>query len=233
MKENTDVTKPVELVRQTIQLPEVEADAIARPDNVINPVDLGTILVPSGWLLLGPKQSATLDFAAINRGADLPKAQLSASFDSSPATVASTTVDLPTGRRAQLRLKLPGAPPAGDRDVLSVVLKDSGGRTLWRKGVPVMLVQNPPRRPRFGATYERLRYDAPISVREPGTGRFSSLPYEGAWEASLRDVVVWLPNGARYVFWRGSSYIPFWAGRHNTGLCTEWAEIISQPRGRG
>ncbi len=94
-----------------------------------------------------------------------------------------------------------------------------------------MLVQNPPRRPRFGATYERLRYDAPISVREPGTGRFSSLPYEGAWEASLRDVVVWLPNGARYVFWRGSSYIPFWAGRHNTGLCTEWAEIISQPQG--
>ncbi len=79
----TDVTKPVELVRQTIQLPEVEADTIARPDTVINPVDLGTILVPSGWLLLGPKQSATLDFAAINRGADLPKAHLSTSFDSS------------------------------------------------------------------------------------------------------------------------------------------------------
>ena len=39
------------------------------------------------------------------------------------------------------------------------------------------------------------------------------------------------PNGARFVFWRGSSYIPFWAGRHNTGACYEWAEIISQPEG--
>src|SRR5262249_42826297 len=32
-------------------------------------------------------------------------------------------------------------------------------------------------------------------------------------------------------FWRGSSYIPFWAGKHNTGACYEWAEIISQPKG--
>ena len=57
------------------------------------------------------------------------------------------------------------------------------------------------------------------------------MPYEGAWAAELDDVVVWLPNGARFVFWRGSSYIPFWAGRHNTGACYEWAEIISQPAG--
>ncbi len=57
------------------------------------------------------------------------------------------------------------------------------------------------------------------------------MPYAGAWPADLDDVVVWLPNGARYVFWRGSSYIPFWAGRHNTGACYEWAEIISQPAG--
>ena len=32
------------------------------------------------------------------------------------------------------------------------------------------------------------------------------------------------PNGARFVFWRGASYIPFWAGRHNTGFTYEWAE---------
>jgi hypothetical protein len=226
-----DDANPVELVRQTIPLPDLEADAIVRPDTVINPVDLGTILVPSGWLLLGPKQAATLEFAAINRGPDMPKAQLSASFDSAPALAVSTSVDLSTCHRVQLRLKLPDAPPTVDRDVLTVALQDVAGRTLWRKGVPVMLVQNPPRRPRFGATYERLRYDAPISVREPRTGKFSSLAYNGAWEANLRDVVVWFPNGARFVFWRGSSYIPFWAGRHNTGLCTEWAEIISQPEG--
>ena len=135
------------------------------------------------------------------------------------------------GLRTRLVLKLPEAPPAGDRDVLSVVLDDGDGHSLWHKRIPVMLVRQPPPRPRFGATYERLRYDAPISVREPGTGKFSSLRYEDGWRPELRDVVVWLPNGARFVFWRGSSYIPFWAGLHNTGACYEWAEIISQPQG--
>ena len=36
------------------------------------------------------------------------------------------------------------------------------------------------------------------------------------------------PTAPRFVFWRGSSYIPFWAGKHNTGACYEWAEIITR-----
>ena len=54
--------------------PALEADAVARPDSIVNPVDLGTILVPSGWLLLGPGQSAMLDVAAISRDRDRPDA---------------------------------------------------------------------------------------------------------------------------------------------------------------
>ena len=34
------------------------------------------------------------------------------------------------------------------------LLDDGEGRELWRKSIPVMLVREPPRRPRFGATYE-------------------------------------------------------------------------------
>ena len=45
-----------ELARQMIGLPELEAAAIATADGIIHPVDLGTVLVPSGWLLLGPGQ---------------------------------------------------------------------------------------------------------------------------------------------------------------------------------
>src|SRR5205814_7912154 len=62
--------KPVELVRQAIPNPNLEAEAIARADLVVNPVDLGTILVPADWLLLGPGQSASLDVAAISRARD-------------------------------------------------------------------------------------------------------------------------------------------------------------------
>jgi hypothetical protein len=226
-----DGTQPLELVRKEIRIPTIEAEAIARPDRVVNPVDLGTILVPSGWLLLGPGQSATLDVGAISRARDLSQARLSARFESATGQTATAPIPLRAGITTRLRLKLPEANFAKDRDQLSISLDDGRGQELWRKTIPVMLTSSPPQRPRFGATSERLRYDAPISVRDPTTGAFSSLPYEKGWEPELKDVVVWLPNGARFVFWRGSSYIPFWAGRHNTGACYEWAEIISQPRG--
>ncbi len=225
------VTDSVELARQAIHLPEIEADAVARPDTIINPVDLGTILVPSGWLLLGPGQPATLDLAVISRVASFPRASLKAAFESAPGHSVLAPIALAAGRLARHQLQLPEPPHDRDRDMVNVVLDDGTGRTLWHKTIPVMLVSKPPRHPRFGATYERLRYDAPISIRDPATGAYSSIPYEKGWKPELRDVVVWLPGGARFVFWRGSSLIPFWAGRHNTGLCYEWAEIISQPAG--
>ena len=128
-------------------------------------------------------------------------------------------------------MALPPPPIGVERDTLRVAIADGLGRTLWEKAIPIMRVANPPRWPRFGASKTKLRFDAPISVRDPKTGTFSTLPYDKGWTPDLDDVVVSLPNGARFVFWRGSSYIPFWAGRHNTGACYEWAEIISQPAG--
>ena len=230
-KDSRDGAKPVELVRTAVERPEFEADAIARPNEVINPVNLGTILVPSGWLLLGPSQSASLEVAAVTSRADLTHVKLRAWFESVPARVASASVSITAGVRVQQRPKLPEISASRERDVLAVSFEDTKGKRLWQKSIPVMIVSNPPKSPRFGATYEHLRYDSPISVRDPKTGSFSSMPYDGAWSADLKDVVVWLPNGARFVFWRGSSYIPFWAGHHNTGACNEWAEIISQPAG--
>jgi hypothetical protein len=221
----------VELARAKVVLPALEADAIARPDTIVNPVDLGAILVPSGRLLLGPGQSATLDVAAIARDRDRPGARLVAWYDCRPEPKATVAMALTAGTRRRQSIKLPESPPGVARDSLSVVLEDGDGRAFWRKSIPVMLVPSPPRPPRFGATRETLRYDTPISVRDPKTGTYSTMSYQGAWPAGLDDVVVWLPNGARYVFWRGSSYIPFWAGRHNTGACYEWAEMISQPAG--
>jgi hypothetical protein len=96
--------------------------------------------------------------------------------------------------------------------------------------IQAMIVREPPRWPRFGASATKLRYDAPISVRNDD-GTYSTLDYEKGWDFRLQDVVVSLPNGARFVFWRGSSYVPFWAGQRNTGLCYEWAETTPPPDG--
>jgi hypothetical protein len=227
----SNATEGVALARQAIKLPNIEADAVARPDTIVNPVDLGTILVPSGWLLLGPGQSASIEFGVRSRVTNYPRAVLKAAFESAPNQSASAPIALAADRLVRSQIPLPQPPRDRERDNLNIVLDDGNGQTLWRKSIPVMLVLQPPRHPGFGATYERLRYDAPISIRDPATGTYSSMPYEKGWKPNLRDVVVWLPNGARFVFWRGSSFIPFWAGQHNTGLCYEWAEIISQPAG--
>jgi len=209
-----------ELARQSVKWPEVEADATARPDRPINPVDLGTILVPHDWLLLAGGQTAVIDLAVISRSRSIPNARLRVWFDNGkPLEVA---VPLSLNQHAQKQVQLPLS-AEGDRSVLRMSLMD-GNRELWKKEIRTMVVLQPPRWPDFGAVETKLRYDAPIPVRDPQTGARSSIDYNAAWDPGLKDVVVFLPNGSRFVFWRGSNYIPFWAGLHNTGFCYEWAE---------
>jgi hypothetical protein len=209
-----------ELARQKVLWPEIEADAVARPDHQIDPVDLGAILVPQDWLLLAGGQMAVIDFAAICRLRNIPNARLRASFENSePVEVA---IPLATNQRIENKLKLPFI-PKGDRSTLRVSLVD-GNRELWKKEIHAMIVAQLPRWPSFGAVETKLRYDAPIPIKDPHTGARSSIDYNIAWDPKLKDVVVFLPNGSRFVFWRGSNYIPFWAGLYNTGFCYEWAE---------
>jgi hypothetical protein len=220
----------VELVRQTVEPVPFEAEAVARPDRIIHPVDLGAILVPSDWLILADGQQGSIDVAAICRSGDVPDARVAAWFESAPAEKTAVEAALVQDRRFQARLPLPPTPVNLDRDVLHVSIEPGNGARLWHKAISTMLVHRRPQWPEFGAAETKLRYDAPISVRADD-GTFSSLSYAEAWDSKLQDVVVSLPNGSRFVFWRGSSYVPFWAGRHNTGLSYEWAETSPPPDG--
>jgi len=220
--------EPVELARQPVSAPAFEAEAVARPDRVLHPVDLGTILVPGDWLLLAGGQKAEVDVAALSRSRDVP-ARVAAWYESAPAGKVAAELPLAQGRKAQRSLSLPACSTTLERDVLHVAIAGPDGTELWRKATPVMIVPKPPQWPAFGAVRTKLRYDAPILAVVDG--KRTSLDYGQAWAPQLHDVVVFLPNGARYVFWRGSSYIPFWASRFNTGLCYEWAERVSHREG--
>jgi hypothetical protein len=213
----------IELARQAVEPVPFEADATARPDRIVNPVDLGAILVPSDWLLLTDGQKGSIGVAAICRTGDVPNARVTAWFDSAPAEKTAADMPLVKDRRSQLTLPLPPVAAKLDRDVLYVSIAPANGAELWHKKTQAMLVHRASQWPEFGAAETKLRYDAPISVRGED-GKFSSISYADAWDKKLHDVVVALPNGSRYVFWRGSSYVPFWAGRCNTGLSYEWAE---------
>ncbi|HVW85912.1 MAG TPA: hypothetical protein VHB50_14580, partial [Bryobacteraceae bacterium] len=72
-----------ELLREPVRLPDFEADAIARPDKLVNPVDLGTILIPADWLLIAAGQKAVIDVAAISWRRDFSGAHVKAWFESS------------------------------------------------------------------------------------------------------------------------------------------------------
>jgi hypothetical protein len=222
---------PVEVARLKLEPPPFEAEAVARPSEVINPVDLGTIFVPGDWLLLRGGQKATVQVAAISRSAAVAAAQVSAWFESTPRDKASATVRMAKGERVKVDVAIPAFTGTKDRDPLHVAISDGAGKELWHKQIQTMFVAQPPPLPAFGATELKLRYDMPISVRDLATGALSNKPYSEGWDPSLNDVVVTLPTGARFVFWRGSSYIPFWAGKHNTGFSYEWAETMPPPDG--
>ena len=220
--------KPIESARWPVERSEFEADAEASSEPVINPVDLGAIFPPGDWLILAPKQKGSVRVAALSAKQTISGAQAVAWFESAPDRKTVASIELRKNTRAQISLALPEASFAGDRDFVHVAIVAEDGRELWQKKIPVMLMGGPPRLPSFGATEAKLRYDAPISLRG-ADGTLSSMDYADAWKPELNDVVVSLPNGSRFVFWRGSSYIPFWAGRHNTGLCYEWAETGALP----
>lgn len=220
-----------EVARKRFEVPGLEAEAVAKPEQVVNPVDLGAILVPHDWLLLAGGQKARVEVAAIDHTAGLRGAKLSVWYESVPQGKIYSPLDLEKGKRSQQQLLLPPASTTLERDALHVRLSNAEDKELWHKKIPVMLVPKPPKVPQFGAMETKLRYDAPISVRNPRTGALSTMDYANAWKPELKDVVVFLPNGSRFVFWRGSSYIPFWAGQHNTGISYEWAETVPPPDG--
>jgi hypothetical protein len=53
-----------EVARQMVDWPEIEADATASPDRIINPVDLGVILVPHDRLRIVPARFLSLPTGA-------------------------------------------------------------------------------------------------------------------------------------------------------------------------
>jgi hypothetical protein len=215
----------LQLARQPVRWPSIEAEAVSRPNRQINPIDLGAILVPYDWLLLASGQKAVVDVAALSRTRNIKNARLSAGFEG--FSKIQVDAELVKGRRLMKTLEVP-LPSSHPQELLQIRIME-GNRELWGKDIHTMVTAAPARWPAFGAVETKLRYDAPISVRDPKTDIASTLDYEHAWDPKLKDVVVRLPNGSRYVFWRGSNYIPFWAGLYNTGLSYEWAENHSQP----
>lgn len=233
-----------------IERAEIEVEGVAEPaaNARTNPIDLGAILPPKGWLVLGPNSGAVVRVAASWNGDGEQTYTVRAWYSHATEVLGEGTLKSSRGDRETVKpirpfnhTDAPGpwethialAPPPmnKDRSVLHVTLVDSAGAQQWSKDIPVMLIAEPPQLPHFGAMRLKLRYDQPISVLDLNTNALSTIPYDEGWDAALDDVVVALPGGGRFVFWRGASYVPFWASAQGTGLSYEWAETGPLPGG--
>jgi hypothetical protein len=215
----------IELARQAIKLKDFEAEVVARPDKVINPVDLGAILVPYDWLLLAGGQKANVTVAGLKRTSNISNSRITAWYCSAPKNKVIEPLSLTQGSIVKKEMTLPPCSKSLETDTLRVSIEDAEGKELWHKQIIVMIVPDPPVLPSFGAIKTKLRYDSPvINIVD---GKNVPLDYDELWKPEFEDVVVCLPNGSRWVFWRGTSYIPIWAGKYNTCLSYEWAERIS------
>ncbi|MCX8496200.1 MAG: LamG domain-containing protein, partial [Akkermansiaceae bacterium] len=222
--------KAIERARWKVERPAFEADAEATVDPVINPVDLGAILPPADWLVLGPRQQARVTLAAFSGKEEVRGAEVFAWFESSPDRPSKAAIELPKGIRAELKIALPPPALTKHRDTLHLTIRDAQGRELWHKTITTMLMLDTPPLPAFGAIETKLRYDYPL-LSYSGPDEVTEMPYDKAWAPERQDVVVALPNGSRFVFWRGAAYTPFWAGKHNTALNFEFAEAPRRPDG--
>ena len=126
----------VELARQKVAWPVFEADAVAQPDRIINPVDLGTILVPADWLLLAGGQKANVAVAAISRSGDFSAGRVTTWYESAPQQKSTSAIPLPQGRKAQVTVALGPCSQTLERDVLHVAIEAGDSRELWHKTDP-------------------------------------------------------------------------------------------------
>lgn len=234
LSENTDQValiftgsdkNPIELARESIKLTRLEAEAVARPDKIINPVDLGAILVPADWLLLEGGQKAYVTIAVLSRDNNIWNARAKAWYGSAPQNIVTESFPSVKGSKVQKEVLMPPSSKTLENDILHVSVEDEEGKELWNKQINVMIVQDHPVLPSFGAVKTKLRYDMP--VLNIVNGKNNPIDYDKAWAPEFEDLVVCLPNGSRLVFWRGTSFIPVWAGKYNTCLSYEWAERLS------
>lgn len=220
----------VEQARWKVERPAFEADAEAAADPVMNPVDLGAILPPADWLVLGPDQQAHVTVAAFSAKEAISGTEVLAWFESEAKMPTKAAIELRKGVRAESKLALPSPAFTKDRDTVHVAIREASGRELWHKTIRAMIVREAPKLPAFGAIETKLRYDYPL-LSYSGPDEVTEIPYDQAWAPERKDVVVALPNGSRFVFWRGAAYTPFWAGKHNTALNFEFAEAPTRPDG--
>ncbi len=193
-----------------------------------NPVDMGFFLVPGDKVLLGTDQTLQIGISAMFPG-DGPGRKLSLKLqvvdkDKNVLSEIGQKAEFVPGEMFHLTLETAkGIVEAGKYQAVFSV--SDGSNTVYEE--KKWLIVREPKTPPvgFGAYEADISYLGVVPKYDRKTKEWSDLKWNDVWEKGpYYDIVVAFPNGNRFVFWRGSGYVPFWASWANLGLTYEWIE---------
>jgi len=192
----------------------------------LNPVDLGTFLVPADRIVSSTRQKISVTASCIIPGSG-PARQVRYSLqvvdrDRESHTDLSREIDATPGEPFVFEVTTSGGLAPG-RYLARFTAGTDGGEMEEKKW---LLVREPAgEKPGFGAYFATIDYEGPVPYYDREEQEWSRLDWEKVWRRGPHeDVVFAFPGGQRFVFWRGSSYVPFWASKENVGLTYEWVE---------
>jgi len=187
-----------------------------------NYVDHGYGLLPADRVMAYPGQAVQV-LAAV-RPAGPGEATVKAWLTDAEGPARSFSLAVPGSGEmpASLTIDTRDLEPGTYRLVLEAALPHGETARAQRE----LLVVMPFRETGFSAYRTDLRYPAPVYTSKDDTRSWDEL-----WRGlDLDDVVVRFGNGARFVFWRGTSYVPCFA-YNNTWLSYEWFEAEPDSHG--
>ena len=193
----------------------------------VNPVDLGRALVPHDRVLLIPEQSLSIRFWCFIPGTGKQKIVSHARVQNKQG---ETVLELKGDHSPAAGEAFEGALSARGVDVKPgkyrlILTLERDGRILLEEKRWLIAEDARPANRGFGAFYTQLSYEGPVPLHDRKTGTWTSADWDSLWtRGPHRDIVVSFPNGNRFVWWRGSSNVPFWASRANIGMTYEWLE---------
>lgn len=212
----------------TLAEPPLLADFKVSAQPRINPIDLGRALVPNDSVIIANGQKLQIDFQLFFAGKGGKQnvsvrarvvdrdgnEHLAMSYENAAAEgeVVTQQLETPTDKLNPGKYRLE-------------ITCEQNGQTLCSQKWWLLREDITPAHRNFGAFYTELKYDGGVPIYDIPTEKWSFEKWDKLWERGpSEDIVVAFPNGNRFVFWRGSSNVPFWASPANIGLTYEWME---------
>lgn len=190
-----------------------------KPVSPINAVDFGHVLPPFSLLLIKEGDKVIVSGEIINEGEKKREIIVKANVPSLNEEK-EEKFSLPPGEAKNLSWEI-GPFPQGEHWI-SLIMESEGEKKDWEWRV---LSKEAPHPPSFGAVYCDLQYDLPVLVYKEG--KAEKKEWKELWRnGPLSDLVVFFPNNARLIFWRGASYIPLWHFTRSA-FSYEWVEVVS------